>query len=378
MHQMFYITPSFNQPGVANWDTSNVGDISRMFGAARLFDGPIGKWDTGRVTDMSNVFLAARNFNHPIGYWDTSRVKTMYGLFIQANAFDQDLSSWNTSAVQSMQYTFRNAYSFDQPLESWDVSSVTNMVSMFAGATMFDRPLESSVGSSSASSSNSLTGGKNHNKDERETNNNANNVNANNGYWDISSVTSMKRMFSMAFSFNQCLASWASVLSSHENVTEESSPTFRMFENTPCPNHKKRVDVDDDDDDNDNDNDNGVDSNNGNATEPVVDDGTPPFDRGPWCQGPSDGCFEVELTPYTTPEGTIAYARSSRVEVTATPGRASAATAKNRGSEKNRSGDKRGRNYYKSEKSGKSGKSNKSGKSGKSSKRRGRNLRSSP
>ena len=75
--------------------------------------GSIEHWNTSEVIDMSDMFGGAVNegtaFNQDISSWDTSKVTTMYRMFRNASAFDGDISSWNTSSVLTMSHMFSDA-----------------------------------------------------------------------------------------------------------------------------------------------------------------------------------------------------------------------------------------------------------------------------
>ena len=47
--------------------------------------GHISNWDTSEVTNMSLLFGYRYDFNDDIGRWDTSNVTNMYGMFLVQN-----------------------------------------------------------------------------------------------------------------------------------------------------------------------------------------------------------------------------------------------------------------------------------------------------
>ena len=54
---------------IAEWDLSNVGDMSRILSYATSFNGDLSKWDVSNVKDMSSMFLAAKSFNRDLSKW---------------------------------------------------------------------------------------------------------------------------------------------------------------------------------------------------------------------------------------------------------------------------------------------------------------------
>ena len=176
MQEMFHSCRSFNNggdPGINNWNTSNVTNMQSMFVSCTSFNQPIGGWDVSNVTNMIKMFQSASNFNQDIGGWNVSSVTDMNGMFRNAQVFNQDLSSWNTSNVTDMKDMFHDGLAFNNGgssgIDNWNTSSVTNMEAMFRDATVFNQPI---------------------------------------GSWDLSSCTSIKDMFYSARRFNQPLNSW--------------------------------------------------------------------------------------------------------------------------------------------------------------------------
>lgn len=107
MSGMFSYEPYFNQD-ISLWDVSNVTNMSLMFGGARAFNQPIGNWDVSNVTNMDSMFNFATALNKPIGNWDVSKVNNMNNMFNGASIFNQNLSHWCVSLITSLPATFRN------------------------------------------------------------------------------------------------------------------------------------------------------------------------------------------------------------------------------------------------------------------------------
>ncbi len=119
MSHMFFKS-RFNQP-LDNWDTSSVTNMSFMFFNS-YFDQPLNRWDTSNVTDMSAMFMRSY-FDQPLNNWDTSNVSDMNHMFV-SSYFNQPLNNWNTSNVNDMSDMFHNSY-FNQDISAWDVANVT-------------------------------------------------------------------------------------------------------------------------------------------------------------------------------------------------------------------------------------------------------------
>lgn len=115
MYGMFHSARSFNQ-NISRWNVSNVTDMGSMFYCASSFnngDTSAEDWDAIPANPLT---------------WGekTSQVENMSWMFGYVTHFKQDISSWNVSNVTDMSYMFYlvgGAYVHD--LSGWDVSSVT-------------------------------------------------------------------------------------------------------------------------------------------------------------------------------------------------------------------------------------------------------------
>ena len=119
--------------------TNLTGVIGNYYGIKTTFNQDISNWDTSNVINMTGLFGQAYEFNQDISLWDTSKVKSMENMFLGASSFDQDISQWDTSNVTSMSGMFNGASSFNQEIGEWDTSSVVNMESMFDSALSFNQ-----------------------------------------------------------------------------------------------------------------------------------------------------------------------------------------------------------------------------------------------
>ena len=123
---------------MAEWDVSQVTDMSNLFLSKAEVNANISAWDVSSVTNMGYMFNGASKFNQDIGSWNTSQVTNMGGIFYDAAAFNQDISLWDTSQVTAMGYMFNGA-PFNQDIGSWDTSKGTVTAYMFENAPAFNR-----------------------------------------------------------------------------------------------------------------------------------------------------------------------------------------------------------------------------------------------
>lgn len=203
MQEMFMNCVSFNNggdPGINNWNTSDVTDMGEMFTSCVSFNQPIGGWDVSNVTDMGKMFQRATNFNQDIGGWDVSSVTGFLETFLGADSFNQNLSSWDVSSVTDMQSMFNGADNFnnggDSGIDNWDVSNVTKMPAMFRDSA-FNQPIGSWDISSCTDISGIFYGARSFNQPLNS--------------WDTSSVTDMETVFNGSgtkHNFNQPLSNW--------------------------------------------------------------------------------------------------------------------------------------------------------------------------
>mgnify|MGYP006420790815 CR=1 FL=1 len=99
-----------------------------------------------------------------------------------------------TGQIEDFSFLFYNYDSFNGDIGYWDVSSATNMRRMFTGAKYFDQDIGSWDVSNVTNMAEMFVG--------------ADNFNQNIGAWDVSNVTDMYRMFALTESFNQDVGDW--------------------------------------------------------------------------------------------------------------------------------------------------------------------------
>ena len=159
-------------PGMNDWDMSEVVNLKGIFRNSENFNQPIGKWDTSNVKDLSYAFKGADEFNQPLKDWNTSNVTTLSSVFDGAKKFNQDINTWDTGKVTNFGAVFSGASEFNKPLDKWVISKpgkTVAMRNMFSHAKKFNQPLNA---------------------------------------WDVSGVEDFNQVFYFAESFNQDLNSW--------------------------------------------------------------------------------------------------------------------------------------------------------------------------
>lgn len=135
-------------PDISKWNTSNVRNISNMFGKSASSSAPyvenvgypntlnLNNWDTSNISNMSGVFNRVKKLNIKIGNWNTEEVENMEAMFREIDEINIDLiENWNTIKVKNMEAMFKNNITFNQNLVNWNVNSVTKFGGMFRDAT---------------------------------------------------------------------------------------------------------------------------------------------------------------------------------------------------------------------------------------------------
>ena len=195
LQEMFWITPFNNggQPGIGNWDVSNVTNFYRCF-ASGSFNQPIGSWTikTSAPVRMDYMF-AGGPFNQPIDSWDVSSVTAMNNMFQNAGSFNQDLNSWNLASATNMVNMFDTASAFNGNISSWAFPNVTSFISLLAGAGSFNQDISGWDTSGITTMASMFR--------------NTSAFNQPIGIWDTSSVTKMNGMFFQS-GFNQNINNW--------------------------------------------------------------------------------------------------------------------------------------------------------------------------
>lgn len=89
------------------------------------------EWDTSEVTDMSHLFEGYTGDIPNISNWNTEKVTNMQAMFKQTEGRIPDLSKWNTKNVTNMKEMFEESFITDFIAPKWDVRKVEDTSYMF-------------------------------------------------------------------------------------------------------------------------------------------------------------------------------------------------------------------------------------------------------
>lgn len=127
--RLFYQYTGDNVDYISNLDTSNVTNMSNMFGySSSLKTVPL--LNTSKVTDMSSMFTSCSSLE-TIPKFDTSNVANMGSMFYTCEKITT-IPELDTKNVTSMSYMFYNCKGLTE-IPSMNTSNVINMNSMFNG-----------------------------------------------------------------------------------------------------------------------------------------------------------------------------------------------------------------------------------------------------
>ena len=139
MSYLFTEAKDFNE-NISSWNVSNVQSMAYMFYESDRFSQNINDWDVGNVRNMRGMFQRSQKFNSYLDQWDTGRVLDMRDMFKDSRKFNRNIDTWNVSKVRNMERMFENT-AYNKPLASWNVMSVVNMAGMFKENVKFNQPL---------------------------------------------------------------------------------------------------------------------------------------------------------------------------------------------------------------------------------------------
>ena len=94
-------------------------------------------WDTSNVRDITNMFGDNMSLNHlDVSGWDTSKITGMAGFCQNASVTELDVSGWDTSNVISLRHFAANSKITSLDVSGWDTSNVTDMVGFCQNASV--------------------------------------------------------------------------------------------------------------------------------------------------------------------------------------------------------------------------------------------------
>ena len=133
---LFYNYNYAKNVDVKKLNTSNVTNMSYMFGFNATTSLDLSNFNTSKVTDMSMMFALTGLTSLDLSSFDTSKVTNMSSMFgLSTNLETLNISSFNTSKVTNMQGMFQYTALKSINVSHFNTSNVTNMAGMFKGLT---------------------------------------------------------------------------------------------------------------------------------------------------------------------------------------------------------------------------------------------------
>ena len=197
LYEMFRSCSSLTTPDLSGWDTSSVTSFVRCFAEDTNFNGNLDGWDVSSATTLQEMFQLCPAFNYDVSGWDVSSCQSFVRIFRGCSVFNQDVGGWNMSAATNCQAMFQSAVLFNQNLSSWDVSSVVTFREFAFAASAFNNGGDSGIDNWDISSATSLA------RMFRQSP-----FNQPIGSWDTSSVTDMGNTFYLNSAFDQDISGW--------------------------------------------------------------------------------------------------------------------------------------------------------------------------
>lgn len=153
-------------PGIANWDTSNVMDMSEMIMNTTNFNTAL-PWNFGNVRDMTRFAKGSRMYNQPITeamnltsvadmtemFMDAwvfnstisgkfPRCKTIARMFASSRVYNKGLGAAHFPVVQDIDGLFQDSLAFNTSINDMDIPSVEKATNVFKGAKVFNQPVD--------------------------------------------------------------------------------------------------------------------------------------------------------------------------------------------------------------------------------------------
>ena len=137
---LFYGLTNIASIDLSNFDTSNVTNMSSMFGSCPnliTIEG-LSNFDTSNVTDMSNMFRTCNSLmSLDLSSFNTSKVTNMSGMFYICPSLTsiEGLSNFDTSSVTDMSMMFYNCNSLTSSITIMN-PNITSYTEMFSGCSI--------------------------------------------------------------------------------------------------------------------------------------------------------------------------------------------------------------------------------------------------
>ena len=137
---MFYEQLWTEINGIADWDVSNITDMTMTFAhCTNLTTLDIGKWNTSNVESFSGLFSGHSWAGDmkikylPIEHWDTSSGVDMSHIFYGcAQLVEAPVTYWDVSKATTFSHFFADCYKLEKPnIHNWETLSVQNFDAFF-------------------------------------------------------------------------------------------------------------------------------------------------------------------------------------------------------------------------------------------------------
>lgn len=139
MQDMFLGCWNLNAIDLTGFNTSNVCNMSSMFGSTPMQQLDVSMFETSNVTNMAGMFANCENLQYlDLSSFDTAKVDSMSSMFGNCYALTHiDLSSFNTRNVTDMNGLFYRCRSLQElDVSRFDTATVKDMSWMFAACNM--------------------------------------------------------------------------------------------------------------------------------------------------------------------------------------------------------------------------------------------------
>ena len=128
---------SLSSLNVKCWDTSNVRDITNMFGDnLSLNHLDVSGWDTSKITGMAGFCQNASVTELDVSGWDTSKVTDIANFCGGTKITSLDVSGWDTSKVTDIANFCGGTKITSLDVSGWDTSKVTDMAGFCQNASV--------------------------------------------------------------------------------------------------------------------------------------------------------------------------------------------------------------------------------------------------